>query len=108
MLNEVHASLQKNYHMLLFCSLAGLVEITSVTTQTISLKLAGGGQIYTISYSNTTCTYKDISNIANITEEMYTLSGLEESTKYSITVNVGLSEGGTEESNFTVTTKTAG
>ena len=104
MLNEVHTA--KYYHMLLFCSLAGLVEITSVTTQTISLKLAGEGLIYTISYSNTTCTngtYKDISNIT-----VYTLTGLEEGTNYSITVAVRLSEGGTEESSFTVTTKTAG
>ena len=105
MLNEVHA-LQKYYHMLL--NLAGLVEITSVTTQTISLKLAGGGQIYTISYSNTTCTNGTYKGISNITEEMYTLTGLEEGANYSITVAVRLSEGGSEESSFTVTTKTAG
>ena len=89
-------------------TVAGLVEITSVTTQTISLKLAGGGQIYTISYSNTTCTNGTYKDISNITEEMYTLTGLEEGANYSITVTVGLSEGGTEESSFTVTTKPAG
>ena len=93
--------------MLLFCSLAGLVEITSVTTQTISLKLAGEGLIYTISYSNTTCT-NGTRDFCNITEEMYTLTGLEEGANYSITVIVRLSEGGTEESSFTVTTKSAG
>ena len=47
-------------------------------------------------------------HIRNITEEMYTLSGLEEGANYSITVAVRLSEGGTEESSFTVATKTAG
>ena len=92
----------------MFCSLAGLVEITSVTTQTISLKLAGGGQIYTISYFSISCTNGTYKDIRNITEEMYTLTGLEEGANYSITVAVRLSEGGTEESNFTVTTKTAG
>ena len=39
---------------------------------------------------------------------MYTLTGLEEGTDYSITVTVSLSDGETGEDSLTATTMTAG
>ena len=65
---------------------------------------------YTISYSNTDCpsdTYDDITGIPG-SETMYTLTGLEEGTEYSITVTATLSGGGTGEDSLTATTMTAG
>ena len=65
---------------------------------------------YTISYSNTDCptdTYPDITDISG-SETMYTLTGLEEGTEYSITVTATLSGGGTGEDRLRAATITAG
>ena len=85
---------------------------TMVTSLTISWTLSGGvtATTYTISYSNTDCptdTYPDITDIPN-SQTMYTLTGLEEGTEYSITVTATLSGGGTEEDSLTATTTAAG
>ena len=82
------------------------------TSLTISWTLAGGVTAtgYTISYSNTDCptdTYDDITGIPG-SETMYTLTGLEEGTEYSITVTATLSGGGTGEDSLTATTMAAG
>ena len=93
------------------------VDSSSTTSLTISWSLTDGldadgltATDYTISYSNTDCptdTYDDITDISP-SETMYTLTGLEEGTDYSITVTVSLSDGGTGEQNVTITTMTAG
>ena len=65
---------------------------------------------YIISYSNTDCS-ADISNdITDISpsQTMYTLTGLDEGTYYSITVTVSLSDGGTRQASLTTFTMTAG
>ena len=85
---------------------------TTVTSLTISWILGDGvtATDYTISYSNTDCptdTYDDITGIAG-SETMYTLTGLEEGTEYSITVTATLSGGGTGEDSLTATTMAAG
>ena len=67
---------------------------------------------FTISYSNTnTDCFTDFSTISDIadSETMYTLTGLEEGTEYSITVTATLTGGGgTEQDNITATTMAAG
>ena len=65
---------------------------------------------YAIAYSNTDCpndTYDDITDISP-SETMYTLTGLEEGTNYTVTVTVSLSGGTTGEYSLTATTMTAG
>ena len=67
---------------------------------------------FTISYSNpnTDC-FTDSSTISDIagSETMYTLTGLEEGTEYSITVTATLTGGGgTEQDTIIATTMTAG
>ena len=87
--------------------------LSTNTSLTISWTLAGGvtATNYTISYSNTDCptdTYDDITDIPG-SEKMYTLTGLEEGTEYSITVTATLSDDrGTGEDSLTATTVTAG
>ena len=88
------------------------VDSSSTTSVRISLTMADDltATDYTISYSNTYCptdTYDDITDISP-SETMYTLTGLEEGTNYSITVTVALSGGGTGEDSLTATTMTAG
>ena len=89
------------------------VDSSSTTSLTISWTLAEGLMAttdYTISYSNTDCptdTYDDITDISP-SETMYTLTGLQEGTDYSITMSVSLSDGGTGEDSLTATTMTAG
>ena len=78
----------------------------STTTKTISLKLASGHN-YAIFYSNTDCPYDTYDNMINATENVYTLTGLEEGTRYFITVTVALSEGRSEEYRVMATTETA-
>ena len=66
--------------------------------------------IFTISYSNTnTDCFSDSSTISGIAgnETMFTLTGLEEGTEYSITLTATAS-GGTRENGTTATTETAG
>ena len=68
---------------------------------------------FTISYSNTNNTdcltdFFTISDIAG-SETVYTLTGLEEGTEYSITVTATLTGGGgTEQDTITATTMAAG
>ena len=93
-------------------ALSTLFDSSTTTSLIISWALADSltATDYTISYSNTDCptvTYDDISDISP-SETMYTLTGLEEGTDYSITVTVSLSDGGTGEDNLTATTMTAG
>ena len=67
---------------------------------------------YTISYSNTRNTqcFTDSDYITGIaaSETMYSLTGLQEGTEYSITVTALLSDRGTVEDSLTATTMTAG
>ena len=66
---------------------------------------------FTISYSNTnTDCFSDWSTISDIAdnETIYTLTGLEEGTEYSITVTATLTGGGTEQDTITATTMAAG
>ena len=88
------------------------LSLTTGDSLTISWSLTDGltATDYTISYSNTDCptdTYEDITGTSS-SETMYTLTGLEEGTDYSITVTVSLSGGGTGEDSLTATTETAG
>ena len=83
------------------------VGVILTANQTISLVLAGGTQIYTISYSSNDCPNDRHDDIIAITK-MYTLTGLEEGTTYFITVAASLSNGETNEYNLTATTMTAG
>ena len=85
---------------------------TSPTSLTISWSLVGGVTAtsdYTISYSNTQCFTKTISDTTARTETiMYVLTGLQEGTQYSITVTVMLSGGRTGSDTTTATTMAAG
>ena len=74
----------------------------------IMLMLAGGSQIYNISYSNTECPNDTYDDIINITGKTYILTGLEEGTNYFITVTAMLSDRETKEYNLTATTMTVG
>ena len=84
----------------------------SATSVTISWTLADGltaTNDYTISYSNTdtecfATSYDDITT----SHTVYTLTGLEEGTDYSITVTVVLSDGVTGEDSLTAITMTTG
>ena len=85
---------------------------STTTTLTLSWSLTDGltATHYIISYSNTDCPNDTYDNITVISpsEMMYTLTGLEEGTEYSITVNVTLSDGETGEDSLKNTTMTAG
>ena len=88
------------------------VTSSSTTSLTVSRTLGNGvtATDYTISYFNTDCptdTNDDITGIPG-SETMYTLTGLEEGTEYSITVTATLSGGGTRANSLTATTMTAG
>ena len=91
---------------------ASLQTTTSlVVTWTIDESLTATA--FTISYSNTNNTdcFTDSSTISDIagSETVYTLTGLEEGTEYSITVTATLTGGGgTEQDTITATTLTAG
>ena len=89
-----------------------LSSSTTVTSLIISWTLADDVTAidYTISYFSTDCpsdTYDDITDIPG-RETIYTLTGLEEGTEYSITVTATLSGGGTGEDSITATTMAIG
>ena len=89
------------------------VDSLSFTSLTVSWTLTDGVTVtdYSISYSNTNTdcfTHSDTTTDIPGSETMYTLTGLEEGTEYSITVTATLSGGGTEEDNLTATTMAAG
>ena len=87
---------------------------SSTTTVTVFWRLLEcvTATTYTISYFNTdTDCFTDSSTIPDIgsSETMYTLTGLEEGTEYSITVTATLTGGeGTLENTTTATTMAAG
>ena len=90
------------------------VNLSSTNSLTISWTLLNGvtATTFTISYSNTnTDCFTNSSTISDIagSETMYTLTGLEEGTEYSITVTATLTGGGeTEQDTITATTMAAG
>ena len=86
---------------------------TSPTSVTITLTLADGVNAtnYSISYSNTnTQCFTDSNDISGITASttVYTLTGLQEATEYSIIVTAILSDGRIEVARQLATTEIAG
>ena len=108
-----------NYH-LLYCEssftalstgvLSVALDSTSTTSVTISLVLTEGvtATSFTISYSNTDTECFDVLLSDTTSETMYTVTGLQEDTEYSITVTAMLSDGGTGEDSLTASTMAAG
>ena len=88
------------------------VNTSSNTSLTLSLTLSESitATTYFISYSTTDTDCFTGSNITSVDGNltMYTLTGLEEGTEYSITVTAALTGGGTEQDNITANTTTAG
>ena len=88
------------------------VNTSSNTSLTLSLTLSESitATTYFISYSTTDTDCFTGSNITSVDGNltMYTLTGLEEGTEYSITVTATLTGGGTEQDAITATTTTAG
>ena len=95
-------------------SVSDSVTSSTPTSLTISWTLAENvtATDYTISYYNTNNTdcFTGSDNATGIpgNETVYTLTGLEEGTEYSITVTATLSGGGTGEDSLTATTMAAG
>ena len=86
------------------------IESVSTTSLTLLMMLATGVTAvdYTISYSNTDCPSDLYEDITDITVTMFTLTGLQEGTDYSITVTASLSNGGTGAETIMATTYTTG
>ena len=94
-------------------ALSAYVSTTSTTSLAISWILVEDltATSYNISYTNTdTQCFTDSDNFTDIgaNETMYTVTGLQEGTKYSITVTAMLSDGETGEDNLTASTMATG
>ena len=88
--------------------------VTETTTSSVSLNMSWtlrtSTTAYTIFYSNNNPECFNDSNSLTTSETMYTLTGLEEGTEYSITItaNVTGGGGGITEDTITATTMAAG
>ena len=94
-------------------ALSVYVSATSTTSLVISWTLAEGltATSYTISYINTdTQCFTDSDNFTDIgaNETMYTVTGLQVGTEYSITVTAMLSDGETGGDSLTASTMATG
>ena len=94
-------------------TLAVSLNATSTTSLTVSWTLGEGvtATNFTISYSNTDTQCFTVSNdITGIgaSETMYTVTGLQEGTEYSITVTAMLSDGGSGEDSLIASTMATG
>ena len=94
-------------------ALSAYVSATSTTSLVISWTLAEGltATSYNIFYTNTdTQCFTDSDNFTDIgaNKTMYTVTGLQEGTEYSITVTAMLSDGGTGEDRLTASTMATG
>ena len=91
-------------------------SVTSTTSQslaiswTIVLAEVVNASYYTIFYLNTDPQCFTVSNVTEVaaSETMYTLTGLQEGTEYSITVTAMLSDRSTGEDSLTATTMATG
>ena len=93
--------------------LSASVDLSSTNSLTMSWALGVTATAFTISYSlsNKTYCFTDSGTISDIagSETMYTLTGLEEGTEYSITVTATLTGGGgTRQHTIIATTMVAG
>lgn len=86
------------------------VTIVSMSTSSLTISVIIADSVtatsYTISYANTNCPH--FGDITGITETLYTLTGLQEGTNYSITITVILSDGLTAMETITATTLAVG
>ena len=95
-------------------ALSVYVSTTSTTSLAISWTLADEGLTatsYNISYTNTdTQCFTDSDNFTDIgaNDMMYTVTGLQVGTEYSITVTAMLSDGGTGGDSLTASTMATG
>ena len=119
--NPITAKTNGIIHLIILCpillsifadALSVFVNFVSTTSLTISWLPADGviATSYSISYTNTNCTsdiYNDIIGISP-NETVYTLTGLQEGSHYSITVTVTLSDGQGGENSVLMSTNSTG